>query len=208
MRFVVEVVMKRGAFTLAILLLAAATGASASAQETVSQSLSDPSQWHPIIYNDFSSASSENAAYVDLWAEDLAANDKAYARQGDTRFRAGHAPATESHMVVRGTDKTAVISILNTATGCTTLLIDQSANLTVKLCPLKVAIYVGNQVTVTTGRKGCFLEVRNSTPNPKISGTFVGYDITNKAFRLGTLIDHQPVSGCSANIPLYDRLVP
>ena len=196
--------------TSAIAGLAVVTLALAPAfgRDAAPQSFADPNQWHPIIYCDLSTVTADNAAYNELWAQDLATNDKAYAGQDARRFQSGHAPATESHMVVRGTDKTAVISILNTATGCTAKLVDQSAGVAVKMCPLKIAIYVGSQVTITSGRKGCILETIGAAQDEKANGTFVGYDQANKAFRIGTLINHEPVPGCSSNIPLFDRLLP
>lgn len=178
----------------------------AQSQDNDPTPLDDPQAWRPIIYADMSTVTPENAAYAELWAQDLAANDKSYGPSAAQP--GGHAPATESHMVVRGTDKVAVVSILNTATGCTSKHFDASANVSVKLCPLKIAIYAGNQVTVTSGRKGCILETVDPTKSLQAGGTFVAYDPKARAFRLGTLINHEPVAGCSANIPLQEKLLP
>lgn len=178
----------------------------AQAQDNEPSPLDDPQAWRPIIYADLSTVTPDNAAYAELWAQDLAANDKSYGPSASQP--GGHAPATESHMVVRGTDKVAVVSILNTVTGCTSKHYDASANVSVKLCPLKIAIYAGNQVTVTSGRKGCILETVDPTKSLQAGGTFVAYDPKGRSFRLGTLINHEAVPGCSANIPLQEKLLP
>lgn len=177
----------------------------AKAQLDLPQATAQKNDWHPLVYTNLQEATSGSAAYADLWSQELIANNKAYIAKGDFRYAEGNAPAIEAHLVVRSPVKTAIISILDTGTGCATRAADEATGAIVKICPLLIAIYEGSKVTVTRGRKGCFLEVphQNAASDPANTAPYAAYDVKSKSFRIGTIINHQPVLGCEATIPLY-----
>lgn len=193
-------------FLLAGLAVSMTQGA-ANAQLTQAPAApADGSQWHSVVYADLSTATSSTAAYSQLWAEEIAQNDSSYVAQGDLSYQGRHAPAIEAHFVVRSPEKIAVVSMLNTTSGCSVKSLAGPAGITVKLCPLKLAIYEGGNKTVTTGFKACFLEMQQPSSDPTGLGTFASYDIAHRAIRIGTLIGHEPVPGCGKNIGLYQSL--
>jgi hypothetical protein len=175
------------------------------------QDASPPDDWRPMIYLDLgqSPPDLDAAPYAELWQSEIAANDKSYGDQGDTQYAGGHAPATEAHFVVRSTQRVAVLSMLDTATACTKNTADAALNASVKFCPLKVAIYEGGVVTTTVGRRGCFLELtRPLSGDPSNSASYATYDVKTRSFRIGTLVNHEPVPGCVEVIPVDSQRQP
>ncbi|GLS18042.1 hypothetical protein GCM10007874_10580 [Labrys miyagiensis] len=149
------------------------------------------------------------APYAELWHNEIAANDKAYSDQGDTQYTGGHAPATEVHFVVRDTQRVAVLSLLDTSTGCTAKTDIAADNASIKFCPLKIAIYEAGAVTTAAGRMGCFLELNAPTSgDPSNSVSYATYDIGARSFKTGVIVNHEPVPGCSEIISLDKQLVP
>lgn len=177
--------------------------AAASTQEVTP----DPTAWRPLSYADLRQPSTATRTYADIWKDALDENNRAYLARGDTRFQMSNAPATEAHFVIWSTRKSVVLSILNTATGCALKEFHAAARATVKLCPLRVAIYEGVQVRTLDGGRTCFLELaapgpgENADPNRAVA--YGSYDPATKVVRTGLVIDHQAVEGCSHEIPLY-----
>jgi hypothetical protein len=167
--------------------------------------------WRPMVYSNLgeSPLMPDAVPYAELWREEISANDKAYSDQGDTQYAGGHAPATEAHFVVRSSQRVAVLTMLDTATGCTKKKTDASANASVKFCPLKIAIYEGGVVTTTAGRKGCFLELNAPfSTDPSNSTGYATYDIASRSFKIGMIVNHEPVSGCAETIAIDNQLTP
>jgi hypothetical protein len=164
----------------------------------------DPGVWRPMSYADLQKPSPQTATYLDIWKDAIEANNRAYKARGDQRFSDGNAPVTEAHFVIWSPTKSVVLSILNTVTGCTLKDVRAAAGATVKLCPLRIAIYEGLQVRTLDGGRACFLElaspVAGVTPQ---AASYASYDVATKTVKTGLIIDHQAVDGCSQNIALY-----
>jgi hypothetical protein len=191
-----------------ILLLVGMQFASTTA---LAQGAPPPDDWRPMVYTNLRETppSPDAVPYAELWQAEISANDIAYSDGGDTQYASGHAPATEAHFVVRSTQRVAVLTMLDTATGCTKKTTDASANASVKFCPLKIAIYEGGVVTTTAGRKGCFLELNAPiSTDPSNSMGYATYDIANRSFKIGMIINHEPVSGCAETIAIDNQLTP
>lgn len=166
----------------------------------------DPGAWRPMSYADLQKPSPQTATYLDIWKDAIDVNNRAYKARGDQRFTNSNAPATEAHFVIWSSTKSVVLSILNTVTGCTLKELRAAAGATVKLCPLRIAIYEGLQVRTLDGGRACFLElaspVAGASGDPQ-AASYASYDVATKTVKTGLIIDHQAVDGCSQNITLY-----
>lgn len=195
--------MGAGLMACSISLLLLSDGQSV-AQLALVPSSEQSNDWKPVIYSDLSTPAANSAVYQELWAKEIAANNQAYVAKGDFRWTYGNAPAFESHFVVRSPAKTVILTVLDTGSGCSSNR-DQSAGAaTVKFCPLLIATYQGTTVTIIRGRKGCFLENGSASHagDPTDSVSYAAYDKERKAIKLGTIVNHHPVSGCSSTIRL------
>jgi hypothetical protein len=167
----------------------------------------DPGAWRPVSYADLQRVSSATATYADIWKDAIEENNRAYITHGDKRYVDGNAPVTEAHFVIWSPKKSVVLSILNTATACTLKEVRAAARATVKLCPLRIAIYEGVQVHTMDGGRACFLELSTAgageTSDPNRAISYAAYDVATKTLKTGLVIDHQAIDGCSQKIPLY-----
>ena len=169
----------------------------------------DPAAWRPLAYADLRVPSPTTQTYADIWKDAIEANNQAYAGRGDRRFGGGNAPATEAHFVIWSTRRSVVLTILNTAIGCTLRTVDAPARASVKLCPMRLAAYEGVAVRTLDGGRACFLEVAapasGTAPEFGRAGAYASYEPATRLIRLGLLIDHRPVDGCSLTIPIPPR---
>jgi len=185
---------------LAALQLGAPNGACA-------QSLTPhPENWRPVVYRDLQLPGPDDRAFVDLWADMIERNNRRYQAAGDRRFVVGNAPAREAQVVVRGGDKTAVLSILDTATDCTAIASDDGAGILVKKCPLRVVVWRSQTVTIRQAQ-GCFVERTAQdgrlASDPTFAVSYASYDAKRKAIQLGVILAHRAVEACSQSVPLY-----
>ena len=195
---------------LVLALVGLVTGTcSAIAQDMPNQSTDD---WRPMVYSDLSpiKPTANTAAYAELWEKEILSNDQAYVGQGDTSYQTRNAPASEAHYVVRSPIKAAVLSVLDTATGCTLKYQDSTTGNVVKMCPMVTAIYQGGNVTTTRGRQACFLElaVPNQPSDPNNTVAYASYDKASKSMKLGVIVNHQPIKDCAQVVPLYPLEMP
>jgi hypothetical protein len=167
----------------------------------------DPGAWRPMSYVNLQTPAPQTATYLDIWKDAVEVNNRAYKARGDLRFSDRNAPATEAHFVIWSSAKSVVLSILDTVTGCTLKELRAAAGATVKLCPLRIAIYEGMQVRTLDGGRACFLELDPSAAgqrgDPGQVVSYASYDVATKTVKTGLIIDHQAVDGCSQNIALY-----
>ncbi len=167
-----------------------------------------PENWRPVVYRDLQLPGPEDRAYVDLWADVIARNNRRYKQAGDTRYAVGNAPVRESHVVVRGGEKLALLSVLNTATSCAIVASDAASNISVKMCPMRLAFWKGGASTIREG-KGCYLEPGpkpvNFSPDPSFAVSYASYDIATKSIKLGVILAHKAVEKCSQTVPLYPK---
>lgn len=163
----------------------------------------DPGAWRPMSYADLQHPSPATATYVDIWKDAIERNNDGYRARGDERFAIGNAPVTEAHFVIWSSRRSVVFSVLDTAIGCTTKAVVPVAHATVKLCPLRIAIYEGLRVRTMDGGRACFLELaRGVTPDPTASAAYAAYDVPSRTLKTGMIIDHKAVDGCSLAVPL------
>ena len=167
----------------------------------------DPQAWRPLAYADLQRPSDVTRTYADIWRDAIEENNRVYLSRGDTRFRDANAPVTEAHFVIWSPSKSVVLSVLNTATGCTLKEVRTAARSTVKLCPLRVAIYEGVTVRTMEGGQACFLELAvppaGSPPEPSRAAAYGSYDSAAKVVKVGLVIEGRAVDGCSLNVPLH-----
>jgi hypothetical protein len=164
----------------------------------------DPGAWRPLAYSDLQRPAARSATYADIWKDRIEANNDAYQARGDRRFVDGNAPATEAHFVVWSAKRSVVLSILNTALGCKEKARDRDAGVVVKLCPMRVAIYDGLQVRTMEAGQACFIEpAAGTTLDPQMAAAYGSYDLSGRTLKLGLVVSHQPIDGCSFNVPLF-----
>jgi hypothetical protein len=166
----------------------------------------DPGAWRPMSYANLQNPSPRSATYSDIWKDAIDANNRAYMARGDLRFANGNAPVTEAHFVIWSASRSVVLSVLNTAIACSTKQVAPDARATVKLCPMRIAIFEGVQVRTMDGGSGCFLELEaGARPDRKASAAYASYDTESKTVKIGMILNHQAVEGCSKSIPLYPQ---
>jgi hypothetical protein len=189
----------RRAMLVAALCLAAAT---VQAQELTPH----PENWRPIVYRDLQMPGPQDRLYADLWADVIQSNNRRYLATGDRRFLLGNAPVREAHALVRGGDKVALLSILDTATHCISVARDLTSDLSVKMCPMRLAVWNGSS-TMVREAKGCYLEpgarAPNTTAKSPYAASYMSYNVATKSFRLGVILGRRVVEQCSQTVPLY-----
>lgn len=166
----------------------------------------DPGSWRPLVHADLQRPSSATATFAELWRDAIEENNRTYRAQGDLRYGDTNAPVIEAHFVIWSPQKSVVLSVLDTATGCTLHQTHPLANARVKFCPMRIAFYEGIRRRTLDGGHACFLELLS----PKVgiadaahATSLAAYDVATKTIRLGLLIGRQPVDGCSRSVPLY-----
>lgn len=165
-----------------------------------------PENWRPIVYRDLQIPGPEDRVYVDLWADAIQSNNRRYLAAGDRRYAAGNAPVREAHVTVRGGNKVALLSILDTATGCVAVTRDTAKNVSVKMCPMRLSFWNGSKATIKEA-KGCYLEPgsreEHFTADPSYAVSYVSYDTAAKSIKLGVILAHRAVEQCSQTVTLY-----
>lgn len=188
--------------------LTATVGFSAQAPAQEPPLTPAPEKWRPVVYRDLQIPGPSDAPFAGIWADMIAKNNRRYAAAGDSRFAVGNAPAREAHFVVRGGDKVAMVSVLNTATACKTITVDAATNINVKMCPMRLAFWQGPRGNVRQAQ-GCYLEPGAQpgrfSPDPAYAVSYASYDVAEKAIKLGVILAHKAVEQCSQIVPLYQK---
>jgi hypothetical protein len=163
----------------------------------------NPAAWRPMSYANLQEPSSAVATYVDIWKDAIERNNEGYRRRGDRRFDGRNAPVVEAHFVIWSSRRSVVFSVLDTAIGCTTKAVMPQAGATVKLCPLRIAVYEGLRVRTLDGGRTCFLEHSSvARTDPTASEAYAAYDVSSRTLKTGMIVNHKAVDGCSLAIPL------
>ncbi len=109
---------------------------------------------------------------------------------------------------MRGGDKVALLSILDTATGCAAVTRDTAKDISVKMCPMRLAFWNGPKATIKEA-KGCYLEPGSKeerfAADPSYAVSYVSYDTATKSIKLGVILAHRAVEQCSQTVPLYSQ---
>ena len=164
----------------------------------------DPGIWRPMSYADLQRPSQGTATYTDIWKDAIEENNRNYRARGDGRFAAGNAPVTEAHFVIWSARRSVVLSALNTATACEVKSVDRVAHVTIKLCPLRMAIYEGVQVRTLEAGRACFLEPEaGAGVDTTATAAYASYDVPTRTVKIGMIVNHAAVDGCSFNVPLH-----
>ena len=165
----------------------------------------DPASWRPLSYADLQRPVPATQTYADLWKDVIERNNRAYQDRGDHRFAGTNAPVTEAHYVIWSPSKSVVLSVLDTATLCTLREVKTSISATVKMCPMRLAIYEGVVVHTLDGGQACYLErsaAAAGAPDAGLAAAYASYDPATRTIKTGLVVDHRPVEGCSQAIPL------
>jgi len=161
----------------------------------------DPGAWRSMSYANLQTPSAATATYVDIWKDAIEKNNRHYEERGDRRFSGGNAPVSEAHFVIWSSRRSVVFSVLDTASQCEPKAAFPESGATVKLCPMRIAIYEGLQVRTMDGGKACFLEL-NQPSAAGSSGAYASYDTTSRTLKTGMIVNHAAVDGCSFDVPL------
>lgn len=166
----------------------------------------DPAAWRPMSYADLQRPNPATATYADIWKDAIDRNNRAYADRGDHRFAEVNAPVTEAHFVIWSARKSVVLSVLDTVTGCTLKVVRAAAHATIRMCPMRLAIYEGALVRTMDGGLGCYLELGRTAAgevaDPDRAAAYASYEPATRTVHTGFVVDHEAVEGCSRNIPL------
>lgn len=183
--------------------LAALTTAPCALAQTMTP---DPNAWRAVTYADLQLPNTEGIPYASLWADDIKRNNDAYAAKGDTRWAAANAPAAESHIVVRSPNKTVVLSVLHTLSGCSPIRNDPLTNTTLKRCPMRLAIYQNGKSTVADAGTGCFIEYgvppKGAKPDLVRNAAMGAYDVQAKTIRAGIVFQGEIAKECQFRVPI------
>src|ERR1700744_1839262 len=114
-------------FWLIGLLIAGMTMSDASSVVRAQSLTPAPGAWRPMSYADLQRPSQETATYADIWKDAIDANNRRYREGGDERFASANAPVTEAHFVIWSVQRSAVLSILDTATNCIIKSVDPAS---------------------------------------------------------------------------------
>lgn len=165
-----------------------------------------PTEWRALNYVDLQFPAQDKASFAELWADELKRNDEVYAARGDKRFVVGHAPAVQAHLVIRSPIKVVVVSILNTATGCSQIADDPAGGAIFKRCPMRLAIYEKGTATFLSAGNGCFLELTQPAPGQKRdaarNAVYGSYDPATRTIRIAAMRAGQPYDDCITKIPV------
>ena len=133
--------------------------------------------------------------YAQLWADHINKNHDLAARAGVSRRLVGNAPIREAHVVVRNATAVATLSILHAPAACQ----PHNGSTQVQSCPLRVVVHRNGSSTIREA-VACFASV-NPTEG---TGNYASYDVESRTIRIGTLLRHDAVEGCSKNIPVTE----
>jgi hypothetical protein len=161
--------------------------------------------WRDITYADLRLPGEAARSYNEIWADRVSENNRHYARAGDLRFAAGNAPAVASVFVVRSPTKVVVLSVLNAVSACRVGQQYERHKVTVKRCPMRLAIYGAGGNTVLDAGEGCFLEFsdpKRAFTSDREAGSYAAYDIATRTIRTGLVIGGRAVAGCDLAIPI------
>ena len=160
----------------------------------------DPGAWRPLVSANLQKPTRRDATYVDIWQDAIEANNRAYRARGDRRLSGGAAPASEAHFVIWSAKRAVVLSVLDTALGCSEKA--RKAGAVVKLCPMRVAIYEGLHVRTLAAGRGCFIEPAAGVTLGATAALYGAYDAAARALKIGAIVDRRALDGCSFTIPL------
>lgn len=166
--------------------------------------------WRHLIYADLRLVGAANRPQAELWADKIAANNDHHMRLGGRRFAGGNAPAVAAGFVVRSPERVVMLSLLNTVSQCRTLQADARLRVTIRSCPMRLAIYetAGGEKTggqVLDAGPACVLEhaePARALASDREAGAYAAYDPVSRSIRLGVILSGRAVPGCDLAVPV------
>jgi len=177
--------------TTCLALVAEYLCSSVSAQDTSK----NPRAWRPMVVTDLRLPGPTNQSYAQLWSDLIPKNNDIASKASLQRRLVGNAPVKEAHVVVRNATTVATLSILNTPAQCQ----PHEKHWAIRVCPLRLAVHRNGASTLREAT-GCFIEADASAG----TGLFASYDVEAKAIRLGALLAHHAIDGCSRTVPVSE----
>lgn len=156
---------------------------------------SNPRSWRPMVVTDLRLSGPASSTYAQLWADLIAKNNELFSKKGAPRRVVGNAPIREAHVVVRNATTVATLSILHAQALCQ----PHNGSREVLSCPLRLVVHRNGASSIREAT-GCLAETNAAAG----TGSFVSYDVEARVIRLGTLLQHQAVEGCSKNVPVSE----
>jgi len=154
----------------------------------------NPRAWRPMVVTDLKLPGLASSVYAQLWADLITKNNEFSAKSAARRL-VGNAPIREAHVVVRNATTVATLSILSAPSLCQ----PHNGSQMVQTCPLRISVH-RNGSSIIREAVACFAAM-----NPaEGTGNYASYDVEARAIRIGTLLRHDAVEGCSKNIPVSE----
>jgi hypothetical protein len=132
----------------------------------------------------------------------LVANNKAFEAKGSTLVGGRNAPASDAHVVVRGSARTIVLTTLDTESGCEPAEFSYPADVTIKICPTRLVVFEGAVANTTELPANCYLESEpKSSAAPNDAASYAAYDTITKTIKIGLIVNHRAIDECVRFIP-------
>jgi hypothetical protein len=177
------------------------------ATSTAQQATTNPGVWRPLVYADLKAENPDNLTYIDIWKDALSANNRAYDAKGAALPPNENAPASDAHVVIRGPQRTVVLTTLDTEAGCKPADFVKAVGFSVKLCPTRLVIFEGPISKTKDLPASCYLEPKSTAAfDPSAAGSYVAYDTITKTIKLGVVVNHRPIDECSRYIPISEQV--
>jgi hypothetical protein len=154
----------------------------------------NPRAWRPMVVTDLKLPGPASSVYAQLWADLIARNNEISTKSGARRL-VGNAPIREAHVVVRNATTVATLSILYAPALCQ----PHNGSPQIQTCPLRIVVHRNGGSTIREA-VACFAAMNPSEG----TGNYASYDVESRTIRIGTLLRHDAVEGCSKNIPVSE----
>lgn len=175
-------------------LLSLATACLWASAALAAEDPANPRAWRPMVITDLRLPGPPGQVYAHLWADLITKNNELSAKSAARRL-VGNAPILEAHVVVRNATTVATLSILHAPAVCQ----PHNGSTQVQTCPLRLVVHHNGSSTIREA-VACFTFVNHAEG----TGNYASYDVVNRTIRIGTLLRHDAVEGCSKNIPVSD----
>ena len=162
----------------------------------------NPGAWRPLVHADLAAELADNLAYIDVWKDALVANNKVYEAKGASLIRGRNAPASDAHVVVRGSTRVVVLTTLDTEGGCKPVDFSYPPGVTIKMWPTRLVVFEGAIANTKELPASCYLEGDpKSSPAAKDAASYAAFDTVTKTIKIGLIVNHRAIDECARFIP-------
>jgi len=163
----------------------------------------NPGAWRPLVHSDLRTDLPDKLTYIDIWKDAIVAHNRAYDAKGASRAAGENAPATDTHVVVRGPQRTIVLTTLDAELACKPAPFPKSPGVSIKLCPTRLVIFEGALSSRKKLPPSCYLEVDSAvSPDPGADGSYAAYDTVTKTIKTGLVVVHKVIDECARFVPI------